>query len=157
MSDLIKLKLTIAYDGTAYQGWQVQKTGMGVQQKVEESLAKLFPSVKRIMSSSRTDTGVHALGMVADVEIPKAEFRMTLHKLPLAVNSYLPEDIRIVAAQRVPLSFSCALPRERQAVSLFRLESHRHEPAAPDSGVACAGEAGREGDARGGEASGRQT
>lgn len=105
MSDLIKLKLTIAYDGTAYQGWQVQKTGMGVQQKVEESLAKLFPSVKRIMSSSRTDTGVHALGMVADVEIPKAEFRMTLHKLPLAVNSYLPEDIRIVAAQRVPLSF----------------------------------------------------
>ena len=105
MSDLIKLKLTIAYDGTAYQGWQVQKTGMGVQQKVEESLAKLFPSVKRIMSSSRTDTGVHALGMVADVEIPKAEFRMTLHKLPLAVNSYLPEDIRIVAARRVPLGF----------------------------------------------------
>jgi tRNA pseudouridine38-40 synthase len=105
MSDLIKLKLTIAYDGTAYQGWQVQKTGTGVQQKVEESLAKLFPSVKRIMSSSRTDTGVHALGMVADVEIPKAEFRMTLHKLPLAVNSYLPGDIRIVAAQRVPLSF----------------------------------------------------
>ena len=105
MSDLIKLKLTIAYDGTAYQGWQVQKTGIGVQQKVEEALAKLFPSVKRIMSSSRTDTGVHALGMVADVEIPKAEFRMTLHKLPLAVNSYLPEDIRIVAAQQVPLSF----------------------------------------------------
>ena len=105
MSDTIKLKLTIAYDGTAYQGWQVQKTGTGVQQKVEEALAKIFPSVKRILSSSRTDTGVHALGMVAEVEIPRAEFKMTLHKLPLAVNSYLPEDIRIVSAQRVPAKF----------------------------------------------------
>ena len=104
-ADSIKLKLTIAYDGTAYQGWQVQKTGMGVQQKVEEALAKIFPSSKRILSSSRTDTGVHALGMVADVDIPRAEFKMTLRKLPLAVNAWLPEDIRIVSAQRVPADF----------------------------------------------------
>jgi tRNA pseudouridine38-40 synthase len=103
--DTIKLKLTIAYDGTAYQGWQVQKTGVGVQQKVEEALAKIFPSVKRVLSSSRTDTGVHALGMVAEVEIPREEFKMTLHKLPLAVNAWLPEDIRIVLAQRVPADF----------------------------------------------------
>jgi len=105
MSDPIKLKLTIAYDGTAYQGWQVQKTGVGVQQKVEEALAKIFPSVKRIMSSSRTDTGVHALGMVADVDIERAEFKMTLPKVALAVNAWLPEDIRIVSARRVPASF----------------------------------------------------
>lgn len=104
-ADPIKLKLTIAYDGTAYQGWQVQKTGMGVQQKVEEALVKIFPSVKRVLSSSRTDTGVHALGMVADVDIPRAEFKMTLRKLPLAVNAWLPEDIRIVSAQRVPADF----------------------------------------------------
>ena len=101
----IKFKLVIAYDGTAYQGWQVQKTGTGVQQKVEEALAKIFPSAKRILSSSRTDTGVHALGMVADVDIPHAEFKMTLHKLPLAVNAWLPEDIRVVSAQRVPADF----------------------------------------------------
>jgi tRNA pseudouridine38-40 synthase len=105
MLDTIKLKLTIAYDGTAYQGWQVQKTGMGVQQKVEEALAKIFPSVKRILSSSRTDTGVHALGMVADVDIPRAEFKMMLRKLPLAVNAWLPADIRIVSAQKVPAGF----------------------------------------------------
>ena len=103
--DTIKLKLIIAYDGTAYQGWQVQKTGVGVQQKIEEALARIFPSVKRILSSSRTDTGVHALGMVAEVDIPKAEFKMTLHKFPLAVNAHLPEDIRIVSAQRVPADF----------------------------------------------------
>jgi tRNA pseudouridine38-40 synthase len=104
-ADTIKLKLTIAYDGSAYQGWQVQKIGVGVQQKVEEALAKIFPSVRRILSSSRTDTGVHALGMVAEVEIPRAEFKMTLHKLPLAVNAWLPVDIRLVSARRMPRSF----------------------------------------------------
>lgn len=105
MADTIKLKLTIAYDGAAYQGWQVQKIGTGVQQKVEEALAKLFPSVHRIHSSSRTDTGVHALGMVAHFELPRAEFRMTPRKLALAANAHLPEDIRIVSAVRVPLAF----------------------------------------------------
>ena len=40
----LKFKLVIAYDGTAYEGWQVQKTGTGVQEKVETALAKLFPS-----------------------------------------------------------------------------------------------------------------
>jgi tRNA pseudouridine38-40 synthase len=104
-ADLVKLKLTIAYDGTAYQGWQVQKTGVGVQQKIEEAMVRLFPSVKRLLSSSRTDTGVHALGMVADVDIPKGELKMTVRKVPLAINSYLPEDIRIVSAQRVQADF----------------------------------------------------
>ncbi len=103
--DTVKVKLTIAYDGTAYQGWQVQATGLGVQQKIEEAAAKLFSTPKRIHSSSRTDTGVHALGMVAHVDLPKAEFKMSLRKLALALNAYLPEDIRIVSAQRMPASF----------------------------------------------------
>ena len=102
---LLKFKLLIAYDGTNYAGWQVQKTGVGVQQKVEESLAGIFPSVKRIHSSSRTDTGVHALGMVAHVEIPKAEFKMPVRKLALALNARLPEDIRVVSATRVKSDF----------------------------------------------------
>ena len=105
MIKIIKLKLTIAYDGTAYQGWQVQKTGVGVQQKIDEAMARLFPSAKSIQSSSRTDTGVHALGMVADVEIPRDEFDMPLRRLALALNSFLPEDIRIMSAQRVPATF----------------------------------------------------
>ena len=105
MSGTIKFKLTIAYDGTAYQGWQVQKTGTGVQQKIEEALAKLFPSVKRIHGSSRTDTGVHALGMVAHVEIPRAELRMPLPKLALAINAHLPEDVRVVSVRRASATF----------------------------------------------------
>lgn len=103
--DRLKFKLVIAYDGANYEGWQVQKTGMGVQQKLEEALQKIFPSVSRVHGSSRTDTGVHALGMVAHVEIPRAEFNMPLEKLGLAVNAYLPEDIRVLSAARAPSDF----------------------------------------------------
>ena len=95
---LRKIKLVIAYDGTAYQGWQIQKIGTGVQEKVEQALARLFPAAPRLHSSSRTDTGVHALGMVAHFEVPAAEFKMQMRKLPLALNAWLPEDIRVMAA-----------------------------------------------------------
>ena len=103
--DTLKLKLTIAFDGTAYQGWQVQKIGLGVQQKVEEALAKLFPSAPRVHGSSRTDTGVHALGLVAHCELPAAECAMTPAKLLLAINAWLPEDIRVMAVSRVAGKF----------------------------------------------------
>jgi tRNA pseudouridine38-40 synthase len=100
-----KLKLVIAYEGTAYEGWQVQKTGTGVQEKVEQALAKLFPGAPRLHSASRTDTGVHALGMVAHFEIPAAEFKMSTRKLALAINAWLPEDIRVLSAARAPEKF----------------------------------------------------
>jgi tRNA pseudouridine38-40 synthase len=103
--DALKFKLTIAYDGTAYEGWQVQKIGTGVQEKVEAALAKLFPSKPRVHSSSRTDTGVHALGMVAHFEIPDVEFKMTSAKLALALNAWLPADIRVLSAARAPKKF----------------------------------------------------
>jgi tRNA pseudouridine38-40 synthase len=101
----LKFKLTIAYDGTGYEGWQVQKTGTGVQEKVETALAKLFPGRPRLHSASRTDTGVHALGMAAHFEVPAAGFKMSASKLVLALNAWLPEDIRVVSAERVPKSF----------------------------------------------------
>jgi tRNA pseudouridine38-40 synthase len=103
--DTLKFKLTIAYDGTGYEGWQVQKTGTGVQEKVEAALARLFPSHPRVHSSSRTDTGVHALGLVAHFEIPRAECKMTGRKLALALNAWLPEDIRVLTAARAREDF----------------------------------------------------
>jgi tRNA pseudouridine38-40 synthase len=100
-----RFKLTIAYDGTNYEGWQVQKIGLGVQQKVEEAMAKLFRSRPRVHSSSRTDTGVHALGLVAHVEIPRAECNLPARKLVLALNAWLPEDIRVTSATRCRAEF----------------------------------------------------
>jgi tRNA pseudouridine38-40 synthase len=103
--DTLKFKLVIAYDGAGYEGWQVQKTGTGVQEKIESALAELFRSRPRLHSSSRTDTGVHALGMVAHFEVPRAECTMTPWKLALALNAWLPPDIRILSAVRAPDKF----------------------------------------------------
>lgn len=103
--DTLKFKLTIAYDGTRYEGWQVQKIGLGVQQKLEEALAKLFPAAPRLHSCSRTDAGVHALGMVAHFEIPAGQFKMPVHKLALALNAHLPEDVRVLSAVRANHEF----------------------------------------------------
>jgi tRNA pseudouridine38-40 synthase len=102
---VVKFRLVIAYDGTNYEGWQVQKTGLGVQQRVEEAVLKLFPGAGRVQGSSRTDTGVHALGMVAHVEIPVAQFKMEDRKLALALNAFLPEDIRVLTATRARKDF----------------------------------------------------
>jgi tRNA pseudouridine38-40 synthase len=101
----LKIKLVIAYDGTRYQGWQVQKIGTGVQEIVETTLRKFFPTVSRVHGSSRTDTGVHALGMVAHVEIPRSEFKMEPRKLVLAMNAFLPEDVRVLSAARAANNF----------------------------------------------------
>jgi len=101
----IKFKLVIAYDGANYEGWQMQKIGTGVQQIVEDALAKIFPAKPRLHSSSRTDTGVHALGMVAHFEIPQGEFKMEIRRLALAINSWLPDDIRVMSATRAPEKF----------------------------------------------------
>jgi len=100
-----RFKLLIAYDGSAYQGWQVQKIGTRVQEKIEDALRKLFPSGPRLHSSSRTDTGVHALGMVAHFEVPRAECAMNPSKLLLALNAWLPEDIRVLSAARALKTF----------------------------------------------------
>jgi tRNA pseudouridine38-40 synthase len=103
--DSIKFKLTVAYDGSGYQGWQLQKIGTGVQEKLEGALAKLFPSGPRVHSSSRTDTGVHAVGMVVHFEASRQECRFSGQKLALALNAWLPEDVRVVQAARARPAF----------------------------------------------------
>jgi len=128
MSDPLKFKLTIAYDGAAYQGWQVQKIGTGVQEKVEAACGKLFPSVKRIHSSSRTDTGVHALGMVAHVEISRAEFKMPAARLALALNAFLPDDIRVLAASRCPAKFHARFDATGKQYRYFVWNHHAMNP-----------------------------
>lgn len=126
--DSLKFKLTIAYDGTAYQGWQVQKIGTGVQEKVEAVLAKYFPSAPRLHSSSRTDTGVHALGMMAHFEIPRAEFKMPIARLAIALNAFLPDDIRILSAKRAPEKFHARFDARGKQYRYFIWNHHAMNP-----------------------------
>ena len=124
----LKLRLVIAYDGTAYQGWQLQKIGLGVQQKIEEALAKYFPSQPRVHSSSRTDTGVHALGMVAHFEIPKAELKMSVPRVALALNAFLPTDVRVLSVVRVPEKFHARFNATGKQYRYFVWNHHAMNP-----------------------------
>lgn len=101
-----KFKLTLAFDGSAYHGWQSQSSGRGIQDQLEAALARLFPTAPRVQGSSRTDAGVHALGMVAHFEIPEGELRMPLRHLSLAINACLPDDIRVLRASGAPDTFN---------------------------------------------------
>ena len=66
-----KYRVVIAYDGTAYSGWQYQENAVGIQQVVEEALAYLEGAPVRIFGSSRTDAGVHAVGFVGHFTLTK--------------------------------------------------------------------------------------
>ena len=97
----MKWKLTLAFDGEEFHGWQSQPSGRGVQDRVELALTRLFPCAPVLVSSSRTDAGVHARGLVAHFEVPRGEFRMEPRRLVLAINALLPESIRVRSAMRV--------------------------------------------------------
>jgi tRNA pseudouridine38-40 synthase len=115
----VRIRLTIAYDGTGYAGWQVQKIGLGVQQRVEEALSRLFRSRPQVHGSSRTDAGVHARGLVAHLDIPRSEWRMTASKLRLALNAHLPEDIRVLVASRCRPDFHARFDALRKQYRYF--------------------------------------
>jgi len=98
LDDQVRLRLTVAYDGTGYVGWQLQPEGISIQLRLEEALGKLFAPTPRVHSSSRTDTGVHALGMVVHFDVARVQWRMEPRKLILAANAHLPPDIRVTHA-----------------------------------------------------------
>ena len=128
IADQLKFKLTIAYDGTGYQGWQVQKIGTGVQEKIECALAKLFPSQPRVHGSSRTDTGVHALGLVAHFAVPRAECKLSVGRLLIAINAWLPEDIRVLAVRRVAPGFHARFDATGKQYRYFLWNHPAHNP-----------------------------
>ena len=101
-----KYRVTIAYDGTAYSGWQYQDNAVGIQQVVEEVLAYLEGAPVRIFGSSRTDAGVHAKGFVGHFHLTKP---IPPKNLLRAMNSRLPEAVRIVKAAYAKEDFDARL------------------------------------------------
>ncbi len=101
-----KYKVVIAYDGTAYSGWQYQENALSIQQVVEEAVAFLERSPVRVFGSSRTDAGVHAKGFVAHFYLTKPIPPKNLLK---AMNSRLPESVRVVKASYAKESFDARL------------------------------------------------
>ena len=108
-----RIKLIVAYDGTNYCGWQVQPNGLSVQEVLNRALSDLFGVPVTTIGASRTDAGVHALGNVAVFD---TEARMPAERVAFALNTRLPEDIRIQGSEEVPPEFH---PRFTQTIKTY--------------------------------------
>lgn len=97
----LKYKIFIAYDGTAYSGWQIQPNSISIQSLIEDALKIVFHQEIPVTSSGRTDAGVHARGQVAHFVAPPADLKILFRSL----NGILPKDIRILHIENVPDSF----------------------------------------------------
>lgn len=90
------LKLTVAYDGTRFVGWQRQAEGDSIQGLLEDALARFEGAAVTVHGAGRTDAGVHALGQVASVRLTCSHDTATLTR---ALNAQLPEDLRVLAVE----------------------------------------------------------
>lgn len=97
-----RIKLTIAYDGTNYCGWQVQPNGITVEEVVNKALKKLTGEDIQVIGASRTDSGVHAL---ANVAVFDTHTTIPPERISYALNQRLPEDIVIVKSEEVAEDF----------------------------------------------------
>ena len=100
-----RLRLTIAYDGRRFQGWQSQANGDTIQDRLESALSALVDGTRiPVHGSGRTDAGVHARGQVAHADIPVSS-RLPPDRWLGALNANLPAEIRVRAARFVPDTF----------------------------------------------------
>ena len=113
------LKLTIAYDGTDFAGWQVQPEAATVQGTLSSAIGRITGEKVLTQGSGRTDAGVHALAQVATFQsesvIPVANF-------VVALNDILPASIRVLAAEQVPEDFH---PRKSAKAKTYRYRIYR--------------------------------
>ena len=100
-----RFRLTVAYDGRPYAGWQSQPSGQTVQDTMERAIHKILPDSRiRLSASGRTDAGVHALGQVVHFDTP-AEKTLPPEAWQRALNAHLPPSIRIMECKVVPDTF----------------------------------------------------
>ena len=95
-------KITLAYDGTGFVGWQRQASGVSIQGLLEDALRELDGQPVAVAGAGRTDAGVHALGQVASFSLERS---MAPDVLVRALNARLPEQVRAVDAADVPADF----------------------------------------------------
>lgn len=108
-----RIMITVAYDGTDYVGWQIQKNGLAIEQVINEHLSRLLGEDITIIGCSRTDSGVHARGNVAVFD---TETRIPPKKISYALNQSLPDDIRIVRSEETDPDFH---PRHAECIKTY--------------------------------------
>ena len=99
--------MTVAYDGTRYNGWQIQRsTDNTIQGKISAVLSKMSGSMVEVHGSGRTDAGVHARGQVASFEI---NGNYTNNEILTYLNRYLPDDIAVLTVEKADSRFHARL------------------------------------------------
>lgn len=98
----MRFKMTIAYDGSLYHGFQSQKNGLGIQTVIEETLYTISKEKIALVGSGRTDKGVHALGQVCHFDSNNLMDEQAWFR---ALNTYLPSDISVLKIERVANDF----------------------------------------------------
>lgn len=111
------IKLTVAYDGTAYHGFQRQNKCVAVQNVLEEVLPAVFGDSIEIAAAGRTDAGVHARGQVVNFF---SDGMIPIENIPKAANRLLPKDIVVTAAQEADRDFS-ALHSAKSKIYVYQL------------------------------------
>ncbi|MDL5378181.1 tRNA pseudouridine(38-40) synthase TruA [Exiguobacterium mexicanum] len=111
-----RIKLTVAYDGTNYAGYQVQPNGNTIQAEVEAVLARMHSRAVKVVASGRTDARVHARGQVLHFD---THLSMPVDRFVKALNAMLPDDILVQAAEEVDASFHARYGAKRKEYRYF--------------------------------------
>lgn len=113
------IRLTLAFDGTAYHGWQIQAGQPTVQGVVRDAIRRIAGEDVSLIGSGRTDSGTHARRLAANFV---THSRIEAASWTRAINSLLPQDIRILSARRVPLEFHA---RHDARSKIYRYQIYR--------------------------------
>ena len=119
------IRLTLAYDGTRYVGWQIQPNGVSVQAAVEAALREFSGCQVSLIAAGRTDAGVHALGQVANF---RTESAIPCRGFVAGLQQFLPDDILVRRADEVPLEFHSTYAAKRKR---YRYVIHNARAAHP--------------------------
>ncbi len=117
--------IKIAYDGTAYAGWQRQKNAVSVQEVLENALLAALNADVRITASGRTDAGVHAAGQVCHFD---AELSVPPEKMPDCLNRFLPADVRVLQGWLGEEGFDANRSAKRKTYCYALYEGKREMP-----------------------------
>lgn len=98
----MRYKCSVMYDGTNYNGFQIQKNGSSIQEEIEKVISKILNSATKIVASGRTDAKVHAKNQVFHFDCDR---ELDIYKVSYAINRLLPDDIYINSMERVDEMF----------------------------------------------------
>jgi len=121
MAEKKRVRLTVAYDGTNYHGWQIQNNAITIESELNKALSSLLQEEIAVIGASRTDAGVHALGNIAVFDTTHP---MPAEKISYALNTMLPEDIRIQKSEEVAPDWH---PRHVESKKTYQYHIYRSE------------------------------